>query len=154
MRTLICSIKNELIIGVGAFKHVEEDIQYIGSAFSFANNGQFNRFEYYMKDETEILAGSISNSIKEYATLNNKPDRLIIHFYKTMSEKELEPIQKALENLGLSIPVYILSINKTESKDIVAFDYDWNELMPKSGTYINIGQHKYLLYNNTSYTIL
>ena len=144
-------IKNELIVGVGAFKHIEENIQYIGSAFSFSNDGKFNGFEYFMKDEIEMLAGKISKAVRDYATINNQPDRLIIHFYKTMNEEELEHIETALNNMDLPIPVFIISINKTESKDIVAFDKDWKEMMPESGTFINIGRNKYLLFNNTRY---
>lgn len=144
-------IKNELIVGVGAFKHVEENIQYIGSAFSFSNDGQFNGFEYYMKDEIKLLAGKISKAVRDYATINNQPDRLIIHFYKTMNEEELEHIEAALHSIDLPIPVFIISINKTESKDIVAFDMSWKEMMPESGTFINIGSNKYLLFNNTRY---
>jgi hypothetical protein len=144
-------IKNELIVGVGAFKHIEEDIQYIGSAFSFANDGKFNSFEYFMKDEIELLAGKIANSVHDYATINNQPDRLIIHFYKSMSELEIEHIEKALGEMNLPIPVFIVTINKTESEDIVAFDSNWTDLMPESGTFINIGSNKYLLFNNTRY---
>jgi hypothetical protein len=144
-------IKNELIVGVGAFKHIEENIQYIGSAFSFSNDGKFNSFEYFMKHEIDILAGKISKAVRDYATINNQPDRLIIHFYKTMNEEELEHIEKALNNMNLPIPVFIISINKTESKDIVAFDRGWKEMMPESGTFINIGSNKYLLFNNTRY---
>lgn len=69
-----------------------------------------------------------------------------------MSEVELQHIELALNNLDLSIPVFIISINKTESEDIVAFDTGWKELMPPSGTYINIGNGKYLLFNNTRYS--
>ncbi len=144
-------IKNELIVGVGAFKHVEENIQYIGSAFSFSNDGKFNSFEYFMKHEIDILAGKISKAVRDYATINHQPDRLIIHFYKTMNEEELEHIEAALNNMNLPIPVFIISINKTESKDIVAFDRGWKEMMPESGTFINIGSNKYLLFNNTRY---
>lgn len=107
-----------------------------------------------MKHELDILAGSISHQIREYATLNAAPARLIIHFYKTMSEEELQPIQKALADLKLDIPVFILTINKTESEDIVAFDESWSDFMPYSGTYINIGKRKFLLFNNTRYANL
>ncbi|PKP12071.1 MAG: hypothetical protein CVU09_00820 [Bacteroidetes bacterium HGW-Bacteroidetes-4] len=144
-------IKNELIIGVGAFKHVEDGVQYIGSAFSFSNDGKFNSFEYFMKHEIDILAGKISKAVRNYATINNPPDRLIIHFYKSMSEVEVQHIERALETMDLPIPVFIVSINKTESNDITAFDKDWKELMPISGTYVNIGRSKYLLFNNTRY---
>ncbi|MCC5929908.1 MAG: hypothetical protein JJU28_11730 [Cyclobacteriaceae bacterium] len=68
-----------------------------------------------------------------------------------MSRKELEPIEEGLRKLDLDIPVFIVSINKTESQDIVAFDESWDELMPTSGTFINIGWNKYLLFNNTRY---
>lgn len=143
--------KKELIVGVGAFRHIDTNINYIGSAFSFENNGKFNRFECFRNDQTEILAGSIIRSIKEYVSYNSTINRLIIHFFKNMSQKELDPIEKGLKNLGLEIPVFIVSINKTESHDIVAFDNDWSKLMPESGTYINIGWNKYLLFNNTRY---
>src|SRR5690554_7765 len=144
-------IKNELVVGVGAFKQVDIGVQYIGSAFSFTNNGRFNRFEYFLKDEIDILAGSIGDAVKNYATVNASPDRLVIHFYKTMSEQEMEPIQQQLVDLGLDIPVFIITINKTESEDIVAFDNSWKGYMPNSGTFIGIGRDKYLLYNNTRY---
>lgn len=143
--------KNELIIGVGAFKH-KDGVQYIGAACSFDNTGRFNDMSYFMKNETRQLAGSIEAKIKEYAAINDKPDRLIIHFYKALSQKELAPIEEALEKLQIGkIPIYIITINKTEAKDIVAFDLDYDQLMPESGTYINIGQGKYLLFNNTRY---
>lgn len=144
--------KNELIVGIGAFKHLDKDVQYIGSAFSFTNTGHFNRFEYFMKSEVEILAGSIARAVREFTSVNQNPDRLIIHFYKTMSEKELIPISRELENLGLNIPVFIITINKTESEDILVFDKGSKDLMPMSGTFVNIGKNRYLLCNNTRYS--
>jgi len=145
------TVKNELVVGVGAFKNPDFDIQYIGSAFSFSNVGKFNRFECFQKDQTQELAGSIIKAVKEYAALTPDIKRLVIHFYKTMSREELEPLEDGLRKLGLDIPVFIVTINKTESSDIVAFDLDWENLMPLSGTYINIGFNKFLLFNNTRY---
>ncbi len=144
-------LKNELIVGVGAFKNMDTEVQYIGSAFSFANDGKFNCFECFQKNQTIELAGSIIRQIKEYVSVNSNISRLIIHFFKNMSNAELRPIEKGLEDLGLDIPVFILSINKTESHDIVAFDNDWKDLMPHSGTFINIGYNRFLLFNNTRY---
>lgn len=144
-------VRNELVVGVGAFKNPDTDIQYIGSAFSFTNNGKFNRFDCFRKNQVEELAGSIIQAVKEYVSLQQSPSRLIIHFYKQMNSRELELIEKSLFNLGLDIPVFVVSINKTESEDIVAFDNLWTELMPESGTFINIGRSRYLLFNNTRY---
>jgi hypothetical protein len=144
-------LRNELIVGVGAFRNIDENIQYIGSAFSFNNNGKFNRFECFMNNQVDELAGSIIRAVKEYASVNRNLQRLIIHFYKNISQKELEPIEKGLKNLGINVPVYIVSINKTESHDIVAFDNSFDNLMPHSGTFINIGFNQFLLFNNTRY---
>lgn len=145
------ALKNELIVGVGAFKNHLSNVRYIGSAFSFTNNGKFNKFECFMRNQTDELAGSILQSIKDYVSYSHNPKRLIIHYYKDMSDKEFEPIEKGLKALGLKIPVFIVAINKTESNDIVAFDNNYSELMPHSGTFINVGFNKFLLFNNTRY---
>jgi len=144
--------KKELIVGVGAFKNPDFDVRYIGSAFSFSNNGKFNRFECFQQDQIQELAGSIIRTVKEYAEVNPDIERLVIHFYKSMSNRELEPIEKGLKTLGLDIPVFIVTVNKTASTDIIAFDTSWDGLMPLSGTYINVGYNKYLLFNNTRYS--
>lgn len=143
--------KNELIVGVGAFKNVDTDVQYIGSAFSFTNSGRFNSFDCFMKNQVDELAGSIIQAVKDYVAVQNPLTRLVIHFYKQMNSRELEVIEKSLYKLGLKIPVFIVTINKTESQDIVAFDNSWSDLMPESGTFINIGHGRYLLFNNTRY---
>lgn len=145
-------LKNELIVGVGAFKHSEVDVQYIGSAFSFSNTGKFNRFECFQKDQTKELAGSILRAVKDYVNVNSGIRRLVIHFYKDMSREEVEPIENGLKELDLNIPVFIVTINKTESSDIVAFDLDWKDLMPVSGTFIKLGYNRFLLFNNTRYS--
>ena len=48
--------KNELIIGIGAFK--SDNTQYIGAAFSFDNTGSFNSYQYFLlSDEALFRAG-------------------------------------------------------------------------------------------------
>jgi hypothetical protein len=37
--------KDELVVGVGAFKNKEFGLQYIGNAFSFSKNGEFQEFD-------------------------------------------------------------------------------------------------------------
>jgi hypothetical protein len=145
------SLKNELVVGVGAFKSQDSGLHYVGSAFSFQNNGEFNEFDCFLKTDTDILAGAIQEAILKFTSVNNNPERLIIHFYKDMSHKEIKPILTKLFNLGLDIPVFVITINKTESSDIIAWDRDWDNLMPTSGTYVKVGMKEYLLFNNTRY---
>jgi hypothetical protein len=144
-------VRPELIIGIGAFYSKKDDVRYVGSSFSFQNDGRFKGFEYFQNNDIDLLAGSISASICEFTQTYHAPERLIIHFYKTMSQKELRRIMRELKTMELTIPIHIVSINKTESRDIVAFDRDWHHRLPMSGTIINVGQHEYLLFNNTRY---
>lgn len=149
------SNKKELVIGVGAFRNVMENVQYVASAFSFQNNGKFNGFQYDTKSNTLELAGAISDAIYTFVNIEQNPDKVVIHFYKEMSDKELQPIIAMMESLKIDCPLFIVNINKTMSKDIIAFDESWhNKLMPKSGTFINISkkEHKYLLFNNSRYS--
>lgn len=146
------STYNELVVGVGAFKPPKSKHRYIGSAFCFSNNGLFQGFECYTDNDTYKLAGSISKAVKMYANNHSEVKRLVIHFYKQMSREEYEPIEQELNNLGLDIPIVIITINKTESSDIVVFDRNYDGLIPISGTYINVGYNQFLLNNNTRYT--
>jgi hypothetical protein len=146
--------QNELIVGVGAFRNLETNTQYIGSAFSFDNTGAFNSFEFFQKDELKELAGSIENAIINFTKVNDKPERLIIHYYKQMNKKEFNEIEQTLQRLDVDIPVYVVTISKTESEDYFLFQPitdDYKDLMPYSGTYVNLGNHTYLLCNNTRY---
>lgn len=156
--------KKELVIGIGAFK--SDNQQYIGAAFSFANTGVFNDYHYFQKSEISELVGAIYFEILKYTKVNNKPERIIIHYYKKMSKKhEFQQIEDMLKNLELDIPVYVVTINKTESKDVVVFDIcstfedkrggKIQSLMPFSGRWVNLGKnkdgHRFLLCNNTRY---
>jgi len=145
-------IKNELVIGVGAFKSKEFGVQYIGNAFCFSNNGVFQEFSCTAKSDSFLLGAKIKAYIQEFLKNNLTIDRLIIHFYKEMSYKEIKPIKDALFNLGYKdIPVFIININKTSTKDYIAYDTDSEVLMPYSGTIIEITNNQYLLFNNTRY---
>jgi hypothetical protein len=145
--------KNDLIIGVGAFKSEKVGKRYVGSAFCFNQDGIFQNFDCYRDNDLEHLIKDIRKAIGIYLVQNQdqKPKRLIIHYYKTMGKRESKPITDMLYTLGFNIPVFIVTINKTESSDIVAFDSDSADLMPLSGTYVKVGYNQFLLYNNAKY---
>lgn len=155
--------RKELVIGIGAFKTAGE--QFIGAAFSFDNTGVLCDYDYFRTSQFRELVGKIRLNIIHYTSVNNQPERLIIHYYKKLSmKKEATQIMEMLAKLNLDIPVYVVSINKTESEDLVLFDskstyIDKNgtqqSLMPMSGTWANMGRvregYRYLLCNNTHY---
>jgi len=144
--------EEELVIGVGAFKSNTIGVQYIGNAFVFSNNGEFREFDCIRASESWMLAPKIKLMLQEYVNKNKEIKRLVIHFYKTMRNKDIQPIRKVLFELGFeNLPIIIITINKTDSSDSLAFDTASDDLMPFSGTIINIASNEYLLFNNTRY---
>jgi hypothetical protein len=144
-------INNEIIVGIGAFKTKQYNTRYIGSTFCFANDGHFKGFDCLPADNHLLLAGAIREAVESYKKEHQKTERLIIHFYKRMSNKEIAPIIRQLKSIDKNIPIVIISINKTESSDLVLFDTEYENKMPYSGTYIPIGNNSYILCNNTRY---
>ena len=145
--------EDELIVGVGAFKPQGYAHRFLGSAFCFSNEGVFENFDCFRDDEPVMLAGSIRNAVEQFKEKKKNAKRLIIHFYKEISDKtELQPIIDMLDDLGESdMPVIVVTINKTDSKELLGFDMNSEGKMPMSGTYTSVGYNKFLLFNNTRY---
>jgi len=139
---------NELVIGISAYRCRDLDKKYLGSAFSFTNEGRFQGFECFRNNQIVELAGSILFAVKEYCKAHTSLERLVIHFYKNLSWKELKPIEKGLSELGLKVPLLVVSVNKSYSDDIVGFHLTPENKMPLTGTFLPIGRSQYLLYNN------
>ena len=143
---------DELVVGIGALYSGTSNVKFVGSAFCFDNKGEFKGFDCFRSDDTVSLAGSIREAVENFRAQNRNATRVIIHFYKVMSKRQLKPIMEMLYNqLDLDIPVIIVTINKTASKELLAFDTASKALMPYSGTYVQVGEREYLLFNNTRY---
>jgi len=137
---------NELIVGFGAFKPQNSGIKYVGSSFCFGTDGTFKEFDCFPAYDTWAIAGSIETAIKRYRSHDKDLKRIIIHFYKTMSRREIQPIEKMLHNLKIDIPVIILTINKSGSEDFLVFDCNDSHKIPENGTFFKIGSDSYLLF--------
>ncbi len=100
-----------------------------------------------------MLAGSIREAVRGYVAEFEEPERLIIHYYKQMSYRERKPVMHMLHNdLELDdTEVVVVTINKTQSRDIVLFDDNYNGKMPMSGTFMRLDEERFLLCNNTRY---
>ena len=114
-------LKQELIVGVGAFKSLETNTRFVGSAFCFNNKGEFKGFDCFRDNEFDLIAGAIGKKILNFIVDNDRQvERLIIHYYKPMGKEEIDPIQKVLNKLNIDVPIIIITINKTEANDYVA----------------------------------
>lgn len=141
---------NDLIIGVGAHLSKKKGIRFVGSAFCYDNKGSLRDFDCFPDNDPQRITSNISAAIDHFLETYGTPNRLIIHYYKTMSRREARPITEKLYNLHLSIPVYVITINKTETEGLVGFDLSKSDFMPVSGTYLDMGG-SFLLYNNERY---
>lgn len=139
---------DELVIGISAYKSKDLNKRFVGSAFSFTNEGHFRGFECFRSSQLNELAGSIALAVKEYCGENDQLKQLVIHFYKQLSWRELKPIEKALSELGLRVPVIVVSVNKSFSADVVGFDNAQSHKMPVSGTFLPVENNQHLLFNN------
>lgn len=146
------STKNDLVIGVGADRSKLTQNSFIGMAVCFRNDGTFTGFNAFEKSDSVVLANSIKQSIEEYIAENLSCERLVIHYYKTMSWEEEKPIRELLEHLNLRLPYVIVTINSTESKDYVLFDSSFDGKMPQSGTFIKTKPYELIICNNTRYS--
>lgn len=142
--------ERELVIGINAFTN-QHGVKYIAAAVCFDSTGKFRRQSAFADDKPTTLAGKIAAEIESYRKLYDNPKRLIIHYYKKMSKRELDPITDMLEGLSLDIDVYVVTISKSESADLLAFDITPNSasLLPCSGTIVRVSSQTFLLFNNT-----
>lgn len=149
--TLEQKTKQELVIGVGAYRPNRLRKRYLGSAFCFTNSGDFRGFNSFEEEDHIMLAGSFQKAIKRFHEENNGIDRLVIHFYKRMNREESNMIKTVLKELDLDIPVVVLTINKTGSRDLVLTDRSQPHRLPFSGTWMRSGRKQFLLCTNTRF---
>ncbi len=138
----------KMVVGFGV-KRLDNNT-YLGNTLCFKDDGEFYNFETYERPTIQTIGEALRTSIitvtqQEHFT----PDKLIIHYYKTLSDEEAEEIENVLKDVQLNIPYIVLTINDTKSKDYLFFDVSSKDIMPVSGTIVEIKhQSEYLLANN------
>lgn len=137
-----------LIIGFGVSRLANST--YLGNTLCFKDDGEFYEFETYQRANIKTVGDALRDSINKVISKESlSPDKLIIHYYKTLSDEEAEEIENVLNELNINIPFIVLTINDTKSKDYLFFDVSYKEIMPVSGTIVEIkNKSEYLLANN------
>lgn len=145
------SQRNDMIVGIGASKQRGRK-PYLGTAFCFDKEGQFREFDCCQAEDTEALGTSLKKALWQFCKEYQKPDRLIIHYYKKLRREEGEQIEMMLKQNGLHCPVYVVNMVTAVNDDLIAFDASKSDYMPVSGTYVHLRGTQYLLYNNERYS--
>lgn len=152
------SQKNDMIIGIGAYKEHGINQQYIGAAVCLDREGELHNFDACLKGNFEELRATLIKSILYFYSKFKAPSRLIIYYHKKLNHDESDMIEDALRTCQVSCPVIVINVTETDNEDLMAFDTSCpNVLMPVSGTYVHLRTrkdcHEYLLYNNERYGI-
>lgn len=145
------SQRNDMIVGIGASKQQGRK-PYLGTAFCFDKEGQFREFDCCQAEDTEALGTSLKKALWQFCKEYQKPDRLIIHYYKKLRREEGEQIEMMLKQNALQCPVYVVNMVTAVNDDLIAFDASKSDLMPASGTYVHLRDTQFLLYNNERYS--
>jgi hypothetical protein len=145
-------IRNELVVGFGLYNSKKYGRKYVGSSVCFKNDGTFTDFNYFPSDEPWEIAASLEKALIKYLKENTQASRLVIHYYKDISSRELKPIEDKLQQFRADIPVVVIRINKTDSNTFLVKDPASSHLVLQSGSYINIFKNEYLLYVNDRFS--
>jgi len=141
---------NQLTIGFNIYK--KEENSYLGSAVYFDNRGIIRQVRGFTDNSVDNICKVLINSINEYKQENNHITKIVIHYYKTLSNKEINKLNEIIKNnLGTEFSFAIVEINDTKATVDLCFDLNYESLMPQSGTYIRLGHNEYLLFNNLRY---
>lgn len=90
-------------------------------------------------------------AVRNFKKMNRDTERVIIHFYKQMKRSEAKELHRKIRELNLDVPLVILTIQKSASRDLILAYRSVSHRLPLSGTWTRIGERQFLLCNNTRY---
>ena len=144
----------QLTVGFNIERDKETGESYLGSAIYYDNEGLIKRVVgFNPSNDPESFIQNLKESIEQYLEeTDEKHNRLVIHYYKPVSARELERISNLIRNqFKLNIPFAVVEVNDSKTNSEICFDLDYKMLMPQSGTYVRIKPHEFLLFNNERY---
>ncbi len=141
---------NQLTIGFNVYRM--NNNTYLGSAVYFDNEGIIKNINFSKSNNVNTIIEQLSNAIDAYKKESNSIEKVVIHYYKPLNEKENKNIEKYLtEKIGLGVAFCIVEINDTKTSTDLCFDNDYERYMPQSGLYVKLKTNEYLLFNNLRY---
>lgn len=146
---------NQLTVGFNVFsvKQGNGNLTFLGSAVFFDNEGIIRSLKSIQGNSIENISQFLADAINEFKnSLEETNKKIVIHFYKSISNKEAFSIENEIKNrLGHDASFAVVEINDTKTSTDLCFDLEYTSLMPQSGTYVNLKHNEYLLFNNLRY---
>lgn len=138
----------DLVVGFGLYTTNKYNMRMVGSSVCFSHSGHFEEFDFFPENENYQVAAALEKALNKYIASHDAPDRLVIHYYKEMSNKAFVPIQKMMERFDPGIPVIVIRVNSTRTGFDIIRDLRTNHGMPPDGSYFHLGGNHYVLYIN------
>jgi len=141
---------DDLIIGIGRaeVRKGSGRKRVFGYALSFASNGYYRSAwvfkpvateEEYEKCLREAVAGSLRRSIAE---MDQSPRRLVLHLGKRTGHKEVEAVEAAMKDVGVTLPTAFLRIDDSSNYDLTS---GTDTFAPPKGLAVHLGPRRVLL---------
>lgn len=138
----------ELVVGFGLYSSVKYQLRSVGASFCFSPKGVFRGFDYFAESETYSISALLEEALKRYIAQEGKPKRLIIHYYKTISKREFEPVRKMIHQFSADIPIFVVEIKSNAVVHSFVRDTKHASGLPVDGSVFRVGKLSYLLYIN------
>lgn len=138
----------ELVVGFGLYSSVKYQLRSVGASFCFSPKGVFRGFDYFADNETYSISALLEEALRRYVAQVGKPKRLIIHYYKTISKREFEPVRRMIHSFGADIPVFVVEIKSNAVVHSFVGDTGNATGLPADGSVFRVGKLSYLLYIN------
>ncbi len=147
---------SQLTVGFNIHTNRDSKNTYLGSAVFFDNQGIIREVNGFVENNINSICEALTQAINKYKNNNNisqDTDNIVIHFFKTVSEKEIRRIQNVIKKeLSKASSFAIVEINDTKTSKELCFDLEYkSSYMPQSGTYVRLKPNEYLLFNNLRY---
>jgi hypothetical protein len=138
----------DLITGFGLYATSKYNMRVVGSSVCFSNDGHFEELDFFPENENFRVAAALEKALRKYVSRHKDINRLVIHYYKEMSEKTFKPIREMIHRFKPGVPVIVIRMNMTPSVNRLVEDTTSRSRLPLNGSYFHLGNKHYLLYLN------
>jgi hypothetical protein len=138
----------DLVVGFGLYNTRKYNLRIVGSSVCFSENGLFEEFDFFPEEENYRVAAALEKALLHYLASRRTIHRLVIHYYKEISNKAFQPIREMIQRLQPGIPVIVIRINSTPSEFTLIRDTGNPAGLPPDGSYFHLGDHQYVFYIN------
>lgn len=137
-----------LVVGINAYRDPKTKQAYQAAVTLFREDEPVIQNLTCSKMEPALLASAIHSVIEQFCAQHKDAKQLVIHYYKTLSFQERRQILSTLQSHPFPLSVYIVMISADVQRQHFVWDSSSSDVLPNSGTCVEIEPNRWLLYAN------